>query len=161
MKWERVAEDLRNRILSGEFPEGSLLPTGLELEREYDVGGPTIGRARNLLREEGLISTSYDNGSRTTSRRCTVIYNKEQNMDEKMATVVTMDAVHWEDSNEFVWAGYLIDGEIKWVQNWDCLSEVEHFPGHKPLIVCMASEFDGDEKPAPEIVVPVRPELEA
>ncbi|MDW8804272.1 GntR family transcriptional regulator [Streptomyces scabiei] len=149
-KWEWVAEDLRDRILSGEFPEGSFLPTGPELKREYDVGGPTIGLARNLLREEGLISTGYDNGSRVGSRRCTVIYNKERDMD-KMATIITGDAEHWEDSNEYMWAGFLIDGEMKWVQNYD--TDSNPFPGHKPLIICMASEFE--EKPVPEIISPV------
>lgn len=158
-KWERVAEDLRHRIVSGEFPEGSLLPTGRVLMREYEVGGPTLHRARAFLLKEGLIRSDYDNGSYTTSRRCTVIYNEKQAVS-KQIQIMTGDAEHWEDSNQFVWAGYLIDGEMKWVQNWDRLSEEEHFPGHKPFIVCMAAEFDGD-KPVPEIVVPVRPELEA
>ncbi|MFW3463894.1 GntR family transcriptional regulator [Streptomyces microflavus] len=153
-KWEWVAEDLRNRIISGEFPEGSLLPTGDDLKREYDVGGPTVGRARTFLRKEGLIVTDYDNGSHTTSRRCTVVYNKDKAMNKKIQ-IITGDAEHWEDSNEFMWAGFLIDGQMKWVQNWD--SDKDYFPGHKPLIVCMAAEFDGETPPAPEIVSPVIP----
>lgn len=79
---------------------------------------------------------------------------------DKIATIVTNDAMTREDSNEFVWAGFLVGGEMRWVENWDCLSEVEHFPGHKPLIVCTSAEFD-EVTPEPEITVPVRPELEA
>lgn len=74
----------------------------------------------------------------------------------KQIQIYTNDVMTCEDSNEFVWAGYLIDGEMKWVQNWDVLGE-EPFPGHKPLIVCTASEFDGETTPAPDITVPVRP----
>ncbi|MEV5810994.1 GntR family transcriptional regulator [Streptomyces mutabilis] len=153
-KWEWVAEDIRARILSGEFPEGSRLPTGPALMREYEVGGPTIHKARVFLREKGLIRTDYDNGSHISSRRCTVIYNKEQTVS-KQIQIFTNDTMTCEDSNEFVWAGYLIDGVMHWVENWDVLAEEdEYFPGHIPLIVCTASEFD--EKPTPEIIAPVR-----
>lgn len=58
-----------------------------------------------------------------------------------------------EDYNEFIWAGYLIDGEVRWVQNYDF--KVDYYPGRKPLIVCAQSEFNVDETaaiPAPHKV---------
>ncbi|MEU3157744.1 winged helix-turn-helix domain-containing protein [Streptomyces griseoincarnatus] len=154
-KWAAVAEDLRDRIISGEFPEGSLLPTGVDLMQEYEISDSTVNRVRAFLHKEGLIYTT-SSPVHLAGNRCTVIYNKERDMG-KQIQVITGDAMTREDSNEFVWAGYLIDGELRWVQNWDCLSEEIHFPGHTPLIVCTAAEFDHGTLPAPEIVVPVRP----
>lgn len=153
-KWAAVAEDLRDRILSGEFPEGSLLPTGFELMEEYKIKDSTLNRARAYLREKGLIQTG--NGFQDNpAMRCVVIYNKERDMSSR-TLVITDNAVDNEDSNEHTWAGYLIEGEMKWVQNWDTLDEIGPFPGHVPLIICTANDFN-ERTPAPDVVVPVRP----
>lgn len=152
-KWAGVAEDLRDRILSGEFPEGTPLPIWRDLMKEYGISQITLSKARKFLREEGLIHTTVG-GPRAGGKRCMVIYNKEKAMSDKSVQIFTNDAETCEDSNEFVWAGYLIEGVMHWVQNWDVLAEERPYPGHVPLIVCTASEFE--VKPAPDIVVPVR-----
>ncbi|MFZ4273262.1 winged helix-turn-helix domain-containing protein [Streptomyces arboris] len=153
-KWAGVAEDLRDRIISGEFPEGSLLPSATILMDEYGIGRASVNKARAFLRREGLIRTGRPGPHRVPSVRCTVIYSKEQAMSDKSVQVFTNDAEHWEDSNEYVWAGFLIEGVMHWVQNYDVCAEESPYPGHTPLIVCMASELA--EKPAPDVVVPVR-----
>ncbi|MFF3357127.1 GntR family transcriptional regulator [Streptomyces sp. NPDC002917] len=53
----RIAADLRRRISSGEFREGSKLPTLPTLCESYRVSDTTIRNALRLLRNEGLIET--------------------------------------------------------------------------------------------------------
>jgi len=53
-RYEQVADDLRARILSGEFPSGSKLPSRAELCAHYEVSQIVADRAMMLLRVEGL-----------------------------------------------------------------------------------------------------------
>ncbi len=54
-KYKRIAESLRQRIRSGRYDAGSLLPTSKMLALEYDVTAVTIDRAVALLVSEGLV----------------------------------------------------------------------------------------------------------
>jgi class 3 adenylate cyclase len=63
--------------------------------------------------------------------------NKEQ---QQMDTIVTDAAIELgQDLDGQIWAGFLIDGEMRWVENYD--EEVDYYPGHKPLIICHATEM--------------------
>lgn len=55
--YERVADDLRRRIASGEYAPGSKLPSRAELEKIYEVSRIVIDRAMWILRQEGLTET--------------------------------------------------------------------------------------------------------
>ncbi|MEV8604716.1 GntR family transcriptional regulator [Streptomyces griseoviridis] len=52
--YRRVAEDIRRRIESGEFPPGALLPSRAALATEYAVGANVAAAAVRLLVSEGL-----------------------------------------------------------------------------------------------------------
>ncbi|MFE7995169.1 GntR family transcriptional regulator, partial [Streptomyces shenzhenensis] len=52
--YRRVAEDMRRRIETGEFPPGALLPSRAALARQYDVGVNVAAAAVRLLVGEGL-----------------------------------------------------------------------------------------------------------
>jgi DNA-binding GntR family transcriptional regulator len=52
----QVAETLRRRIRDGQYQMGELLPTHLELEKEFDVSNITIRKAISLLTEEGYLT---------------------------------------------------------------------------------------------------------
>lgn len=56
-RYEQVAEDLRRKIQSGEYPPGSRLPSRAHLMRHYGVSDTVIGKAMMLLRVEGLTET--------------------------------------------------------------------------------------------------------
>ena len=51
----QVAETLRRRILTGEYPEGELIPPGQELENEFRVSNITIRKALELLTQDGIL----------------------------------------------------------------------------------------------------------
>lgn len=53
--YRRITETLRARILEGEFPRGSLLPSEAALCAEYGVARNTLRRALDLLADDGLI----------------------------------------------------------------------------------------------------------
>jgi DNA-binding GntR family transcriptional regulator len=55
-RWRDISADLRQRILAGEFPIGSALPTINELQTHYSVPSlNTIRQAQTPLVDEGLL----------------------------------------------------------------------------------------------------------
>lgn len=60
----QLAELLRARTASGEFPAGSLLPAAPRLRHEYGVGKATVQKALDTLRAEGLIELDRGIGMR-------------------------------------------------------------------------------------------------
>lgn len=52
--YQRVAEDMANRIKSGEFPPGSRLPSRTELCEQYEVSSFVADRVFLILKMQGL-----------------------------------------------------------------------------------------------------------
>ncbi|MFE9583204.1 GntR family transcriptional regulator [Nocardia sp. NPDC006044] len=57
LKYERLADDLRESIRSGELAAGEQLPTSTTLSEKYGVSLPTVRQALDVLRTEGLIDS--------------------------------------------------------------------------------------------------------
>lgn len=53
--YEQVAEALRQRIRSGEWPPGHQIPTVTQLAAEHEVALRVVERAQDLLKWEGLL----------------------------------------------------------------------------------------------------------
>jgi DNA-binding FadR family transcriptional regulator len=53
---EQVADDLRRRILLGDFADGAALPVEEALRAEYPVSKPTLREAMRVLEAEGLVT---------------------------------------------------------------------------------------------------------
>jgi GntR family transcriptional regulator len=66
-KWQQIAEVLRQRITSGEYPVRGLI-SEVKLEQEFDVSRVTVRKATAALREEGLIVTTPGMGSFVAER---------------------------------------------------------------------------------------------
>ena len=54
LTYEQIAEDLAARILAGEYPPHTALPSLRELAALYSVSVPTIQKAHIILRARGL-----------------------------------------------------------------------------------------------------------
>lgn len=52
---ERIATDLRRRILAGDLAPGDDLPTTKELKDQFDASNATIQKAMAMLKAEGLV----------------------------------------------------------------------------------------------------------
>ena len=62
-KYHEIASDLRRRIVDGEFPVGSQLPSITALMGTYEVAGlNTIRAAERVLVDEGLLRTEHGVG---------------------------------------------------------------------------------------------------
>lgn len=56
-RYQRIADELRQRVGEGEFGAGRLLPSEAELSRQFDASRVTVRRALELLRDEGLVDS--------------------------------------------------------------------------------------------------------
>lgn len=61
-KWVQIADVLRERIASGEYPPRHMV-SELRLEQEFGVARVTIRKVTRALRAEGLITTHPGMGS--------------------------------------------------------------------------------------------------
>jgi GntR family transcriptional regulator len=61
--YRQIANYLRERILDGTFPDGSLLPSEQQLADEYGKTRPTVRHAVAVLTAEGLVETTAGRGT--------------------------------------------------------------------------------------------------
>lgn len=62
-RYRQIAEDLRQKIESGELGHGAQLPTELELREQYDASRNTVRDAIRLLTTRGLVETRPGQGT--------------------------------------------------------------------------------------------------
>jgi DNA-binding GntR family transcriptional regulator len=63
-RYREIYDDLRRRVLAGEFPVGERLPSIADLQEHYHVPGlNTIRQAQQLLVEDGLVETRQGVGA--------------------------------------------------------------------------------------------------
>lgn len=75
----QVANALKDEIVSGVFPIGSLLPTENELCARFSVSRNTVREALRRLRQEGLISSRRGAGSTVEAPRASPAYAQDVN----------------------------------------------------------------------------------
>ena len=69
LKYKEIAQQLRQQILEGIYPAGSLLPTEQQLCSIHNASRQTVRTALQSLSEEGLISRRQGSGSRVLDLR--------------------------------------------------------------------------------------------
>ncbi len=60
--WQQLAQQLRERIVKGEYPPGSHFPTVRELAAQAGVNPNTMQRAYAELEQQGLVYTERTSG---------------------------------------------------------------------------------------------------
>ncbi|MFJ6561771.1 GntR family transcriptional regulator [Streptomyces sp. NPDC091412] len=68
-RYEKVSEDLRRRIESGQYAPGDRLPPETTLVTEYKVSLPTLRQALGALQNEGLIEKRHGRGNFVRKQR--------------------------------------------------------------------------------------------
>ena len=115
----QVAEHIRERIASGEYPVGSQIPTENELAEQLNVSRPTVRQALDTLAREGRLTrvkgsgtfvtepkliheyTSFVTGYREESRkkhrilRTKVISIQVEKAEERVADALKLKANEW------------------------------------------------------------------
>ncbi|MET8041918.1 winged helix-turn-helix domain-containing protein [Micromonospora sp. NPDC005215] len=56
-QYQVLADELRDKIESGEWPPGTKLPSRSQLCNEYSVSDTVVGKAMMILRATGLTET--------------------------------------------------------------------------------------------------------
>ncbi|MFG2101654.1 winged helix-turn-helix domain-containing protein [Micromonospora echinaurantiaca] len=56
-QYQVLADELRSKIESGEWPPGTRLPSRSQLCKEYGVSDTVVGKAMMILRATGLTET--------------------------------------------------------------------------------------------------------
>ncbi|WP_327190025.1 GntR family transcriptional regulator [Streptomyces xinghaiensis] len=62
-RYQNIAEALRSRIVSEEWPPGTRLPAETEPASQHNVSGPTLRSALDVLETEGLIEKRHGVGN--------------------------------------------------------------------------------------------------
>ncbi|MGC4772919.1 GntR family transcriptional regulator [Micromonospora sp. DT44] len=70
---EQIAADIRARIMSGELPSGSQLPSTAQLIDQYSVANATVQRALTSLKAEGYLHSRVGKGVYVRDRHPLVI----------------------------------------------------------------------------------------
>lgn len=83
--YQRLADDLRQAILSGEISPGDRLPVEAELGEQYNVGRSTVREALRLLLSEGLVVTLRGVGGGTY-----VVHPEPAMIRDRLASVLTL-----------------------------------------------------------------------
>lgn len=64
--WEEVAETLRQRILSGQYPPRARIPSIRDVMQEFEVGRNTALHALQYLEEQGYVVMVQSQGTFVT-----------------------------------------------------------------------------------------------
>ncbi|MBF6179907.1 GntR family transcriptional regulator [Nocardia otitidiscaviarum] len=82
-KYELIADELRQKILSGELTPGDRVPGESILKDQYKVSVPTVRQALAVLRHEGLIEARHGVGTYVRTPRIKVRRTDERHQWEK------------------------------------------------------------------------------
>lgn len=82
-KYERIANDLRQQIASGELQPGERVPSENSLIERYKVSIPTLRQALAVLRTEGLVEARHGKGTYVREPRRMVTRRNDRHQHEK------------------------------------------------------------------------------
>lgn len=106
-KYVTIAQVLRQRIVDGQYAQGSRLPSENELPAQFGVGKQTIVRVMSELMREGLIERRQGKGSfvsRTPQRQA-------RSSASERSRVLRIGIVLWRSIENFEWS------ERSWAQS--------------------------------------------
>jgi GntR family transcriptional regulator len=72
--YQRIADDLLQRITDGEFTPGTRLPTEAQLMEHYKASSTTVRNAVKVLASAGIVETRQGAGTFVVERRLLTIY---------------------------------------------------------------------------------------
>ncbi len=62
-KYVEIAEDIKKKILKGEYPEGERIPSIRKLAEQFDVNPQTVNKATSVLSSQGFLISRQGAGS--------------------------------------------------------------------------------------------------
>ncbi len=80
VRYRQIADELRELIISGEYPPGRPLPGQAELRERFDVSPNTVSLAIRILRAEGFVSRAAERGRLVVLDRRVVVVDLTLNI---------------------------------------------------------------------------------
>lgn len=175
-RYIKIAQDICSKILSGEYPEGSILKGRSVLASFYNVSPETIRKSVNLLGREGIVNIKRGVGIFVLSvlhaqqfqekwKDKTLVQNKYQNLlkllDEKkdLDTRIDVAIKDMKDSFNFqtkesVQLQEIMIPEQSWI-NEKKIGEVYFYNYTEATIVAVVGKDDGTARtsPGPDFVL--------
>ncbi|WP_240506194.1 GntR family transcriptional regulator [Thermoactinospora rubra] len=110
----RIADHLREQIVTGGLPPGTRLPSQRDLAAEHGVSQIVIRAALTLLRTEGLIESRHGSGTyvrqRPSVRRISMDrYRVDAGPQDEPRTSFTFD-------QGITWSQYRLDKAYRWIE---------------------------------------------
>lgn len=106
--YRQIAEQLRDRILNGEYPMNSRIPTENELAGALGVSRPTVRQALDLLEQEGRLIRIKGSGTFAAqprviheSTRFVIGYKEESRKNHKLLHTMVV-SIEVEEATELV-----------------------------------------------------------
>lgn len=82
-RYEKIADDLRSKVLAGTLRPGQKMPAETALAAEYKVSLPTLRQALGVLEAGGLIEKQHGRGNFVRAQRHRAVRNNERHQWEK------------------------------------------------------------------------------
>jgi DNA-binding GntR family transcriptional regulator len=125
-----VLEVVKQRIIDGQYPIGSFLPTEAELEKEFDVSKITVRKAVELLENDGYVKKQSGKGTTVISNS---LFNKISK-GESFSTILNKQ-------------GYKVQKEKTRVEVISLSPEDELYPYFKNSCTKISREYYLDGEP--------------
>ncbi|KWW98983.1 Transcriptional regulator [Carbonactinospora thermoautotrophica] len=137
--YQQVADELRRRILSGEAPPGTRLPSESELMREFGISRTTARLTYNVLRAEGLIDTARGKGAfvrdrRSARRVASDRYRREVLQIRKQGEPTPPPETSFTRDQGISWSQYRLDKEFHEVPAPDHVAELLNLEPGTPVL---------------------------
>jgi GntR family transcriptional regulator len=110
--YQRIADDLLQRISEDEFPPGSRLPTEQQLMDHYGASSTTVRQAVKALATAGVVETRHGAGSFVVERKLLSIYATHTEDLDRREVITAQDA----------WSSDVIDAGRQPHQRFECLN---------------------------------------
>jgi GntR family transcriptional regulator len=140
--YQKIANALRDQILSGELAPGDPLPSETQLAKEHEVARNTAARAIKQLRSEGLVTMAQ--GARTKVRAHPHITHLAtgKNFRDRQATGKSNDIAEAEAH------GYVGGNTLLWVRELEAPPEVAKLlavaDGTPVIVRCMLNRAEDE-----------------
>ncbi|MFC5828225.1 GntR family transcriptional regulator [Nonomuraea insulae] len=112
--YERIANELRRKIRSGDLPPGARLPSHRLIAEEYSVSDITIRQAIDLLRTEGLVETKRGSGTSVRPRPAIRRISMDRYLADKGAQ--TIPQTSFTRDQGIAWSQYRLDKRFAWIE---------------------------------------------
>ncbi len=93
LRYVQIAATLKNKILQGTYPPGSLLPSHKELAEQFNTSMMTARQALRVLTEEGLVSMVHGRGTYVSSNEVhgypLTLQGFQNDMDKQRVRIAT------------------------------------------------------------------------